>query len=159
MPTSEPSSKSPSTSISDRPSKEARRLACHIARLMDDSNCERVRVLNLAGISPVTDLFVIATGTSDRQMSSVLDDVIELAVEEGFGKGVSDGQSGGGWVVVDFFDVMVHLFTEQMRAYYDLESLWGDAQDVDWRSVTKPGRFAHVSAEQSHRLGYGPEVK
>lgn len=127
-----------------RPSDEASRLACHVARLMDDGKCEQVRVFNLVGLSPVTDLFVIGSGTSERQIASVLAEVSVLARGEGFGRGVSDGSGKGGWVVVDFFEVMVHLFTPELRAYYDLESLWGDAPEVDWRAVTKPGQFAKL---------------
>ena len=123
---------------------EARHLACAVARLLDDSRCENVVVLDLRGLSPVTDYFVIATGTSDRQIASVAKDVRELAREEGQGAPASDGAQGGGWVVADFFDVVVHLFSAELRAYYDLESLWGDAAAVDWRSVTTPGQFARL---------------
>lgn len=125
---------------------ETKRFACFVARLLDDSRCEHVLVLDLRGLSPVTDYFVIGTGTSDRQIASVSDDVRELARQEGQGSPSSDGAEGGGWVVADFFDVVIHLFSPELRSYYDLESLWADAPQVDWRSTTKPGQFAKLRA-------------
>jgi len=129
-----------------QPAAEPSRFACLVARLLDDSRCEQVLVIDLRGLSPVTDYFVIATGTSDRQIASVSQDVRELARQEGQGPPSSDGAEGGGWVVADFFDVVVHLFSPELRSYYDLESLWADAPRVDWRSVTRPGQFAKLRA-------------
>jgi ribosome-associated protein len=130
----------------DGSTADARRFACRVARLLDDSRCEHVLVLDLRRLSPVTDYFVIATGTSDRQIASVRDNVQALGRQDGQGPASSDGAEGGGWVVADFFDVVVHLFSPELRVYYDLESLWGDAPQVDWRAVTQPGQFAKLRA-------------
>lgn len=123
---------------------DAERFASSTARLLDDSHCEDVLVLDLRGLSPVTDFFVIATGTSDRQIQSVSEEVRALARHQGQGRPVTDSGDSSGWVVADFFDVVIHLFSPELRAYYDLESLWSDARRVDWRAVTKPGEFSHI---------------
>ncbi len=88
-------------------------------------------MLDVRGISPVCDYFVIASGTSARQMRSVADDITELAGKQ-TGKAIhTDGYDGESWILVDFVDVIVHLFSDQARAYYDLDNLWGDAKIID----------------------------
>jgi len=110
----------------------ARTLAIEAARLASDSHCEDVVVLDLRGISPVTDYFVIATGTSSRQMRSVADDIA------GFGKNIDQpvwqkaGMDSSQWVLLDFVDLVVHIFDSQARGYYDLELMWGEAPHVGW---------------------------
>jgi len=121
--------------MAPRASKDdtARELAVHAARIARDDHAEDVLVLDLRGISPVTDYFVIATGTSDRQLRAVCD---EIAAH---GKAVAQpvwhvaGRDSADWIVLDFVDVVVHLFEQSLRAYYDLELIWGEAPRIDWR--------------------------
>ena len=123
---------------------DAERFACHVARLMSDDRCEDVLVLDVRRISQVADFLVIGTGTSDRQMQSVAEDLKRLARLDGQSVYRSHGSGADQWVVVDFVDVVAHLFDAQQRAYYDLESLWGDAGRIDWRKCTSEGQFAHL---------------
>ena len=110
----------------------ARTLAIEAARIASDSHCEDVVILDLRDISPVTDYFIVATGTSSRQMRSVADDIAL------YGKGIGQpawqkaGIDSSQWVLLDFVDVVVHLFDEQARGYYDLELMWGEAPRVEW---------------------------
>jgi ribosome-associated protein len=97
-----------------------------------------VIVLDVRGICPVTDFFVIATGTSPRQMCSVCDDIQEMARPRGFNAISQAGYGGDTWVLLDYVDVIVHLFSEQARQYYDLDNLWGDARPVDWQEAREP---------------------
>ena len=113
-------------------SVEGRQFAVEAARLASDLKCEEVVVMDLRGLSGVTDFFVIATGTSDRQMRSVAERIEEYGHKVGtrvFGR---SGYRLGQWVLIDLVDVVVHLFDRERRAYYDLELLWGDAPKVDW---------------------------
>lgn len=115
-----------------RSTEDARRFAVDAARLLNEDKCEDVVALDLRGVSPVCDFFVIATGTSERQMRAAADHVEQL------GKSLNDppygvnGAEEGCWIIVDFVDVVVHLFDEERRRYYDLESLWGDGPRVEW---------------------------
>ena len=110
----------------------ARTLAIEAARIASDSHCDDVVILDLRDISPVTDYFIVATGTSSRQMRSVADDIAL------YGKGIGQpawqkaGIDSSQWVLLDFVDVVVHLFDEQARGYYDLELMWGEAPRVEW---------------------------
>jgi ribosome-associated protein len=115
----------------------AHQFALEIAQLADDAKCENVVVLDVRGISPIADFTVIATGTSARQMRGVAEAVREYARKLGqlpFGYA---GQDGGVWIVLDFVDVVFHVFDCSHRDYYDLELLWGDAPRLEWvRSET-----------------------
>lgn len=89
----------------------------------------------MAGISPVTDFYVIATGTSARQMRTVCDEIGELAAKTSFKSFHRSGYEGETWIAVDFIDVVLHVFSPTARSYYDLENLWGDARRIDWQSL------------------------
>lgn len=109
-------------------------LAVEIARELRGDKCENILVLDLTGLSQVTDAFVVASGTSDRQMQSAGQHVIELAKSRGVSHQRDNlRESAAKWVIIDFVDLVVHLFEPDTREYYDLEMLWGDAKRIDWR--------------------------
>jgi ribosome-associated protein len=93
--------------------------------------------MDLKGKSPATDYFVIATGTSDRQMRSVADEISQTARKKGLQRFGRAGYEQGRWILLDFIDVVVHLFDGEYRDYYDLELLWGDAEHLQWKRETK----------------------
>ncbi|MCP4377764.1 MAG: ribosome silencing factor [bacterium] len=111
----------------------AKHLAVQAARLASDSHCEDVIVLDLRGISPVTDYFVIATGTSARQMRSVADDIATHGKSIGQPVWQKAGMDSSQWVLLDFVDMVVHIFDSESRGYYDLELMWGEAPHVEWK--------------------------
>jgi len=98
------------------------------ARLAANTRCHNVVVLDLQGISPVCDFFVIASGTSARQMRSVPDEISELGEKRDFKPLGQTGYDGESWILVDFVDVVLHLFSDESRSFYDLDNLWGDAK-------------------------------
>lgn len=106
--------------------------AIELARIASDNHCDDVVVVNLRGVSPVTDDVVIATGTSDRQMRGLADSMIEYAKKVGERPFGFCGTENAVWIVIDFVDVVVHLFDQDHRTFYDLELLWGDAPRVHW---------------------------
>ncbi|MFA5554404.1 MAG: ribosome silencing factor [Phycisphaerae bacterium] len=105
-----------------------KKLALAAAKLAAERHCENIVVLDLKGISPAADYFLIATGTSGRQMRSICDEITELAKAQGYELFGRAGYEQGRWVLLDFVDVVVHFFDEEYRGYYDLEMLWGDAK-------------------------------
>ena len=112
---------------------ESRRLACEIARLAHDRHCRDIVILELAQLSPVALHFVIGTGTSGQQIRSVARQIEQLGQDNKFKVFGRAGMQQGRWAVVDFVDVVVHLFDEEYRNFYDLELLWGDAPKIDWQ--------------------------
>jgi ribosome-associated protein len=103
------------------------------------TRCHDVVVLDVRGISSVTDYFIIATGTSDRQMRTVADQVEELGEPSNFKALSRNGYEGGSWILTDFVDVVLHVFSPTARSYYDLENLWGDAPRVAWEGRVQSG--------------------
>jgi ribosome-associated protein len=109
-----------------------RAFAVEAARLIRDDKCEDVVVLDVNRHSQVTDYLIIGSGTSERQMRSVLQHVEELGAKRGFNAFRSHTDERSTWLLLDFVDVVVHLFEPNIRAHYDLETLWSDAKRVDW---------------------------
>ena len=104
-----------------------------LARLAIDAALDKkavaVTVMDLRGISGEVDYFVLASGESDLQIRAIVDSVVDrLRTEAGERPMHREGQPGtSGWIVLDYFDLVVHVFTPELRARYDLERLWGDA--------------------------------
>jgi ribosome-associated protein len=90
--------------------------------------------MDVTGLSPVCDFFVLATGTSGRQMRSVADDIEELSEVRNFAPMSRSDTDSSTWILVDCVDVIVHIFSEDARHYYDLDNLWGDAKRVEWEN-------------------------
>ncbi|MHC4559120.1 MAG: ribosome silencing factor [Planctomycetota bacterium] len=110
---------------------KAKALALAAARLAAERHCSDIVVLDLTGISPATDYFVIATGTSDRQMRAVADEISQAARDQGMQRFGRAGYEQARWILLDFVDVVIHIFDSQYRDYYDLELLWGDAKRLN----------------------------
>jgi ribosome-associated protein len=110
---------------------QARTLALAVARVAEETRGSDVRILDLRGLTPVFDYFVIATGSSRRQMHAMADE-IEATVKRELRdrKRGGEGYEEGRWIVLDYGDVLVHLFDAESREYWDLEQLWGDAKRV-----------------------------
>ena len=116
--------------MAKRQSSNQKKFALAAAKIAAERHCTDIVVLDLAGVSPATDYFVIATGTSDRQMRTVADEISDAGRELGFPRFGRAGYEKARWILLDFVDVVVHLFDKEYREYYDLELLWGDAKRV-----------------------------
>ncbi len=107
-------------------------LAIAIAKVIEETRGKDIRVLDLRSVTEVFDYFVIATGSSRRQMHAVSDE-IERIVKANWGdekRGI-EGYNESRWIVLDYGDVVVQLFDSDSRDYWDLEHLWGDAKRVE----------------------------
>jgi len=109
----------------------ARTLALTAARVADESRGTDVRVLDLRGITEQFDYFVVVTGASRRQLHAIADEIEKVVKAELHDrKRGGEGYEEGRWIVLDYGDVMVHLFDAESRGYWDLEHLWSDAKRV-----------------------------
>ena len=111
-----------------------RQFAIDAAKLTANTRCRNVVLLDVHGISPVTDYLILATGTSPRQMRTVCDDLADMAQERGIRALSQSGIEGDTWMLIDFVDVVVHVFNDEARQFYNLDGLWGDADKVAWDS-------------------------
>jgi ribosome-associated protein len=110
--------------------EDAHRTAVTAARAALEKKAEEVLVLDLRGLSGYTDYLVIGSGTSDRQLEAIAEGIEKELKALGHKLVGSEGQRGGRWVLLDFGDVVVHVFHQDDRAHYDLEGLWADAPRV-----------------------------
>ncbi len=128
----------------------SKQLAIDMARIAHDSRCTDIVVLDLNGRSPVARYFVIATGTSTQQVRAVADE-IEIAGKHSGNKAYGNaGLQEGRWAIIDFVDVIVHIFDDEFRHFYDLEMLWGDAPKVEWQ---------REGDDDTPHSGFGPGVE
>ncbi len=110
------------------------------ASIADQLRGQEILVLDLTGITSIVDFFVIATGTSHRQMHAIADEVNrKLKREDGNRRLSIEGyRTEGNWILTDYGDVVLHVFTAEGRALYNLEQLWADAPRIDWKAEAPP---------------------
>lgn len=109
---------------------ESKAKAYRIYRVLDDKKAIDVKILYVGDLTTVTDYFVIATGTSTLHVRALCDEIEKKLYEEGIYVNHIEGYISAGWILMDYGDVVVHLFKKEERAFYNLERLWGDAKEV-----------------------------
>ncbi|HTG45217.1 MAG TPA: ribosome silencing factor [Verrucomicrobiae bacterium] len=113
---------------------DSRKLALLCRELADNRKAEDIVILDLRKISSITDYFVICTGTSEPHLRAIVDEIQEnLEEEQHLSARGTDGSIHTSWIVLDYFDVIVHVMRKEVRELYNLEDLWGDAPQVRTR--------------------------
>lgn len=105
------------------------------ARVAADNKARDVLVLDMRGITPLYDYFVLTTGASRRQIHTVAEEVDAALRQVGDRRLSIEGYEASKWVVQDYGDVVIHVFDQETREYYALEELWADAPRVDWQNA------------------------
>ncbi|MEO0094780.1 MAG: ribosome silencing factor [candidate division WOR-3 bacterium] len=105
--------------------KSSYNLAKALARIISEKKGEDIIIFDLKDISPITDYFVIATGLSDIHNKTIAEHLSEFEEPNHI-----EGLEGGGWILLDYIDVIVHIFSKEAREFYGLERLWGDAPQI-----------------------------
>jgi len=108
--------------------------ACLCARVAAEHKARNVIVLDMRAITPLYDYFVLATGTSRRQIHTATEEIDAAMREHGDIRLAVEGYEASKWIVQDYGDVVVHLFTPETREYYAIEELWADAPRIDWEN-------------------------
>lgn len=110
---------------------DSKKLALKTAEQLKEKKAMDVAVIDISPKASFADFFVMASGGSDRQMSSLVDNVEEiLEKEEIFPKNI-EGKRSSGWILMDYGDVVVNIMTAEMREKYDLEKIWGDCESIE----------------------------
>lgn len=106
-------------------------MARRIVEAIADKKGEDILLLDIRPVSLITDYFILCNGTSDRQIQAIEEGVREATKKAtGLTPWHVEGDAAGGWILIDYGDIVVHVFTPRQRGYYDLESLWKDAHVV-----------------------------
>ena len=105
---------------------------CKIAvAALEDRKAEDVKIIDIREISPVADYFVIADGTNQNQIQAMLDSFEESLYKAGLKTKQIEGNSSSTWILMDYGDIIVHIFSKEDRLFYDLERIWRDGKIVD----------------------------
>lgn len=107
--------------------------ACWCAKVAEEFRGRDTIVLDLTEVTPIVDYFVITTGVNPRQMRALAEEVRVQMKARGNRSLGAEGDGDNSWILIDFGDIVLHVFQHEARALYDLERLWADAKHVDWR--------------------------
>ena len=123
-----------------------------VINALEDLKAGDIKVLDVRGLSNVTDLMVIASGTSDRQVKSLASNVVEQAKQKGHPPIGVEGDQVGEWALVDLGDVVVHIMLPTVRDFYNLEKLWSDAGQMEVADPARAEADAKLSAGRKKSL-------
>lgn len=115
-------------------SKEMARIAWNA---LNDKKGEDIKIIDITGISVLADYFIIANGTNDSQVNALVDHVEEELHKAGYSLKQREGQASGSWVLLDFGDIIVHVFDRENRLFYDLERIWKDGRAIEIEDLKK----------------------
>ena len=109
-------------------SKELAKLACDA---LDDKNALEIKVINIENVSTLADYFIIASGTNHNQVQAMADNVDETLGRAGYEPKQIEGYQNANWILMDYRDIVIHIFDEENRLFYDLERIWRDGTVVE----------------------------
>ncbi len=118
------------------PELDARTLAEEIATLLDKKKAKQVKILKVTEKTVIADYFVIAGGTSSTQVKALADEVeYQIGVDKNIKPVNVEGRGTGGWILLDYENVIVHVFDPKMREFYNLEKLWAECEEVPFERI------------------------
>ena len=100
-------------------------------KALDDKKAYDIKILDIKKISSIADYMVIADGTNKNQVQAMCDAVTEELGKAGFLSKSIEGYSEGGWILLDYYDIIIHIFSDEARRFYDIERIWSDGKYVD----------------------------
>lgn len=110
--------------------EQAKKMVKTTYQALDEKKGEDIKIINLEGISVLADYFIIANGTNSSQVQALVDNVEEELHKAGYSLKQREGYSNGNWVLLDFGDIIVHIFDRENRLFYDLERIWRDGKEI-----------------------------
>lgn len=112
-------------------------LAKKIVKVLDNKKADKIDVIKVRDLTIISDYFVIASATNSTHVKSLVDEVEFELKKEGKAPERVEGYQNANWIVLDYLDVVVHVFYEETRNYYNLEKLWSDGEKVDISDLLK----------------------
>ena len=109
----------------------SRKMAAIACSALEEKKAEDIRVIDIEHVSVIADYFIIASGTNRNQVQALAEGVEEQLYKAGFEKKQSEGYTSGNWILLDYGDIVVHIFDRENRLFYDLERIWRDGNQID----------------------------
>ena len=113
----------------------ARKLAKLIVHSLEEKKAEDIRIIDISKISTIADYFIIANGTNRNQVQAMCNNVEHAMREAGAEMKNREGYANGGWILLDYYDIIIHVFSEKERSFYDLDHIWRDGE------LLQPGEY------------------
>lgn len=114
--------------MAENNSREMARIAIEALR---DKKGEDIRVIDISKVSVIADYFIIVSGNNPNQVQALVDNVDEKLTEAGYTTDKIEGSQGSSWVLMDYNDIIIHVFSKEDRLFYDLERIWRDGTAID----------------------------
>ena len=102
---------------------------------LQDKKAEDIRIIDISNVSVIADYFVIANGNNPNQIQAMVDNVEEQVYKSGFDDPKVEGYNSASWILLDYHDVILHVFSEEDRAFYNIERIWRDGKEIDVNSL------------------------
>ena len=106
-----------------------------IHKAMDDKKAEDIKILDISDVSTIADYFIICSGTNSSQLEAIIDNITDTLGRAGYESKRTEGGRNSGWVLIDYGDVVVHIFSKEDRLFYDLERIWRDGKSIDINEI------------------------
>lgn len=113
--------------MADQNSREMARLAYEA---LADKKAQDIKIIDIEGVSVLADYFIIASGTNRNQVQAMADNVEEVLYKAGYPVKQTEGYNTANWILMDYGDIIVHVFDSENRLFYDLERIWRDGKDI-----------------------------
>ncbi len=111
--------------------EKVKEMARIVYRALEDKKGEDICIIDISSVSPLADYFIITSGSSDSQVKALVDNVEEKMHEAGHSQIQREGLQSGNWVLLDYGDVVVHVFDKENREFYHLERIWSDGKRIE----------------------------
>jgi ribosome-associated protein len=102
---------------------------------LDEKKAEDIRIIDIAGVSVLADYFIIANGTNENQVRALVDNVQDELSKAGYEAKQIEGYRTGNWILLDYGDIIIHVFSKEDRLFYDLERIWRDGKSIEIDSL------------------------
>ena len=111
--------------------KQSKEMAKLAYQALSEKKAEDIRIIDISEISVIADYFIIASGSNANQLQAMQDSVDEQLYKAGYNAKQIEGNQRSSWILMDYSDIIVHIFSKEDRLFYDLERIWRDGKDID----------------------------
>lgn len=108
----------------------ANKMAQVVIEALEEKKAEDIKIIDISHISIIADYFIIASGSNKNQIQTMADNVDELLAKKGYTNKQVEGYTNADWILMDYKDVIVHIFDKENRLFYDLERIWRDGKEI-----------------------------